>query len=229
MKIITVEDPIEYHIQGVNQTQVQPDKGYTFAGGLRAIVRQDPDIILIGEIRDLETAGIALEAALTGHMVLSTIHTNDAAGTIPRLVDLGVKPETVAPAMTMAMGQRLLRKLCESCKKKVPLEAKDEEKLREQTRAIRERFQLPAADATLSIFGPVGCAECNNIGYKGRIGVYEVFEVTRDMERLILDEASVTDIRDLAIKEGMVTMLQDGYLKVIQGITSIEEIHRVLG
>ncbi|MEK9208520.1 MAG: GspE/PulE family protein [Patescibacteria group bacterium] len=229
MKIITVEDPIEYHIKGVNQTQVEPSKGYTFAGGLRAIVRQDPDIILIGEIRDLETASIALEAALTGHMVLSTIHTNDAAGTIPRLVDLGVKPETVAPAMTMAMGQRLVRKLCESCKKKLPLEEKDLKKLQENIASISKRFELPEINASLPVYGPGGCSECNNIGYKGRIGVYEVFEVTRAMERLILENASVTDIRDLAIKEGMVTMLQDGYLKLIRGITSVEEIRRVLG
>ena len=229
MKIITVEDPIEYHIKGVNQTQVEPSKGYTFAGGLRAIVRQDPDIILIGEIRDLETAGIALEAALTGHMVLSTIHTNDAAGTIPRLIDLGTKPETVAPALTMAMGQRLLRRLCVSCKKKLPLEKNDAKKLEEQIAPISKRFDLSAASASSAVYGPVGCSKCNNIGYKGRVGVYEVFEVTRAMERLILDEASVTDIRDLAIKEGMVTMLQDGYLKLLEGITSIEEIHRVLG
>ncbi len=229
MKIITVEDPIEYHIKGVNQTQVEPSKGYTFAGGLRAIVRQDPDIILIGEIRDLETASIALEAALTGHMVLSTIHTNDAAGTIPRLIDLGAKPETIAPAMTMAMGQRLLRRLCVSCKKKLPLEEKDTQKLEEQIAPISKRFDLSATDASSAVYGPVGCGKCNSIGYKGRVGVYEVFEVTRAMERLILDEASVTDIRDLAIKEGMVTMLQDGYLKLLQGITSVEEIHRVLG
>ncbi len=229
MKIITVEDPIEYHITGINQTQVDPSKGYTFAGGLRAIVRQDPDIILIGEIRDLETGSIALEAALTGHMVLSTIHTNDAAGTVPRLIDLGVKPETIAPAMTMAMGQRLLRKLCENCKKKVAPDAKDLEKLRTGAAPIAKRFGLPTIGDDFQVFGPVGCEQCNNLGYKGRIGVYEVFEVTRDMEQLILKAASVTEIRDLAIKEGMVTMLQDGYLKLIEGITSFEEIHRVLG
>jgi type II secretory ATPase GspE/PulE/Tfp pilus assembly ATPase PilB-like protein len=229
MKIITVEDPIEYHIKGINQTQVEPDKGYTFASGLRAIVRQDPDIILIGEIRDLETAEIALNAALTGHTVLSTIHTNDAAGTIPRLVDIGAKPETIAPAMSMAMGQRLLRRLCENCKKKIQLDPADLEKLKEAAEPIRARFELPAIDAALPIFGPVGCEVCNNIGYKGRIGVYELFEVTREMERLILSRPAVSDIRDLAIKEGMVTMLQDGYLKLIQGTTSIEEIRRVLG
>ncbi len=229
MKIITVEDPIEYHIKGVNQTQVEPAKGYTFATGLRAIVRQDPDIILIGEIRDLETAEIALNAALTGHMVLSTIHTNDAAGTIPRLVDIGAKPETVAPALTMAMGQRLLRRLCQNCKKKQPLSTEDLAKLTGAIAGIRTRFNLPEVTDKHAFYGPVGCAECNNIGYKGRVGVYEVFEVTREMERLILANAAVSDIRDLAVKEGMVTMLQDGYLKLLDGTTSIEEVRRVLG
>jgi type IV pilus assembly protein PilB len=226
MKIITVEDPIEYHIKGVNQTQVEPDKGYTFANGLRAIVRQDPDIILIGEIRDQETAAIALEAALTGHMVLSTIHTNDAAGTIPRLIDIGVKPETIAPAMTMAMGQRLLRRLCEVCKKPLLIEEKDGAKMEEALKSVRAQFEIPQE---IVAYGPVGCTECNNIGYKGRVGVYEAFEVTREMEHLIISNPSVSDVRDLAVQQGMVTMLQDGYLKVSQGITSIEEIHRVLG
>jgi type IV pilus assembly protein PilB len=229
VKIITVEDPIEYHIKGINQTQVEPSKGYTFATGLRAIVRQDPDIILIGEIRDLETAEIALNAALTGHMVLSTIHTNDAAGTIPRLIDIGSKPETIAPALTMAMGQRLLRRLCEDCKKKVSLDPKDLEKLKKAVEPITKRFDLPTVDEHLPIYGPVGCEKCNGTGYKGRIGVYEVFAVTRDMERLIISTPSVSDIRDLAVTEGMVTMLQDGYLKLIQGTTAIEEVRRVLG
>ena len=229
VKIITVEDPIEYHIQGVNQTQVEPDKGYTFGSGLRAIVRQDPDIILIGEIRDLETAGIALEAALTGHMVLSTIHTNDAAGTVPRLVDIGIKPETIAPAVTMAMGQRLLRRLCLKCRKPQPLAGDELKRTIEQLTPIRERFKLPELNDKLSTYGPVGCSECNNTGYQGRVGVYEVFEVTRDMERLILSSPSVSDVRDQAIKDGMVTMLQDGYLKLVEGTTSVDEIHRVLG
>lgn len=229
MKIITVEDPIEYHIEGINQTQVDPAKGYTFAGGLRAIVRQDPDIILIGEIRDLETAGIALQAALTGHMVLSTIHTNDAAGTIPRLIDIGVKPDTVAPAVTMAMGQRLLRRLCPDCKKKITPPDDELQKLVAALSPIAERFNLPKLDASLTLYGPVGCDACSGIGYKGRVGVYEVFEVTRAMEKLILESASVTDIRDLAIKEGMVTMLQDGYLKLVEGTTAFDEVHRVLG
>ncbi|MCC6934512.1 MAG: type II/IV secretion system protein [Candidatus Yanofskybacteria bacterium] len=228
-KIITVEDPIEYHIKGINQTQVEPEKGYTFAGGLRAIVRQDPDIILIGEIRDLETADIAMEAALTGHLVLSTIHTNDAAGTIPRLLALGVKPETIAPALTMAMGQRLVRRLCQACKKEGRLSAEDQKRIGAEISPIAERFGLKAIGPDTSVWEPVGCQECNGIGYKGRVGVYEVFEVTREMERLILTAPSVTDIRDMAIQEGMVTMLQDGYLKMLEGATSLEEVRRVLG
>lgn len=229
MKIITVEDPIEYHLKGISQTQVDPGKGYTFAGGLRAIVRQDPDIILIGEIRDLETAEIALNAALTGHMVLSTIHTNDAAGTVPRLIDIGVRSEIIAPALTMAMGQRLLRRLCQECKKPLPLEPENLKKLQDSLESIRERFALPPVSEKTPIFGPGGCKECNEVGYKGRIGVYEVFEVTREMERIILSNPAVSDIRDLAQKQGMVTMLQDGYMKLVEGITTLEEIRRVLG
>ncbi len=229
VKIITVEDPIEYHITGVNQTQVEPDKGYTFASGLRAIVRQDPDVILIGEVRDLETADIALEAALTGHLVLSTIHTNDAAGTIPRLIDIGAKAETIAPALVMAMGQRLVRRLCAACRQQVKLSADDLKRVRDAVNPIRERFGIPELTATIPVFGPVGCPACNNTGYHGRIGVYEVFGMSRDMERLILTTPSVSDIRDLAIKDGMVTMLQDGYLRLLDGTTSLEEIRRVLG
>lgn len=228
-KIITVEDPIEYHISGISQSQVEPSKGYTFATGLRAIVRQDPDIILIGEIRDLETAEIALNASLTGHMVLSTIHTNDAAGTVPRLIDIGVKAETVAPALTMAMGQRLLRRLCQDCKVPMSLEPKDLEKFQTAVNPIRERFNLPEIDEQLPVYGPGdNCSACGGIGYKGRIGVYEVFEVGPEMERAILNKPAVSEIREMAIQNGMVTMLQDGYLKLIDGITSIEEIRRVL-
>lgn len=228
-KIITVEDPIEYHITGISQSQVEPSKGYTFATGLRAIVRQDPDIILIGEIRDLETAEIALNASLTGHLVLSTIHTNDAAGTVPRLIDIGVKPETVAPALTMAMGQRLLRRLCQKCKVQVTLTPKELKAFQEIMAPVRERFNLPEIDEHLPVYGPgEECEECGGIGYKGRIGVYEVLEVNPEMERAILSMPAVSEIRDMAIQNGMVTMTQDGYLKMIDGITSIEEIRRVL-
>ncbi len=228
-KIITIEDPIEYHITGISQTQVEPSKGYTFANGLRAIVRQDPDIILVGEIRDAETADIALNAPLTGHLVFSTIHTNDAARTVPRLVDLGIKPQIIAPAITMAMAQRLLRKLCGQCKKAAHPTDTELEKIQEQLEPIRSRFKLPKLDTTLEIYGPTGCQACNGLGYKGRIGVYEAFTIGKDMEKLILASPAISDVRDQATKEGMVTMAQDGYLKLLDGITSLEEIGRILG
>lgn len=230
-KIITIEDPIEYHIKGISQTQVDTKKGYSFANGLRAIVRQDPDIILVGEIRDEETADIALQAALTGHLVLSTIHTNDAAGTIPRLIDLGIKPEIIAPAINMAMAQRLVRKLCSNCKNQQKVDPKTLEKLRKTLAPIKNRFKLPGLDSSLRINVPSknGCKECNELGYKGRVGVFEAFVISKDMERLILKSPTISDIQGLVEKEGMITMLQDAYLKLLNGVTSIEEIERVLG
>lgn len=228
-KIITIEDPIEYHIEGISQTQVDAAKEYTFANGLRAIVRQDPDIILVGEIRDQETADIALNASLTGHLVFSTIHTNDAAGTIPRLIDLGIKPQTIAPAINMAMGQRLLRRLCEHCKIKNKPSPEQLAAIKEFLDPITKKFKLPTLDASLEVYFPGKCDECNQLGYKGRVGVYEAFIITRTMEKLILQSPAISDVRDTAVAEGMVTMLQDGYLKLVQGITSLDEIQRVLG
>lgn len=227
-KIITIEDPIEYHIEGISQTQVDVAKGYTFANGLRAIVRQDPDVILVGEIRDTETADIALHASLTGHLVFSTIHTNDAAGTIPRLLDLDIKPQTIAPAINMAMGQRLLRRLCEKCKILEKPEPDQLARIKEQLAPIAKRFGLPDMDESLKISYPGKCDDCNGLGYKGRVGVYEVFVISKAMEKLILNSPAISDIKELAVQEGMVTMLQDGFLKLIEGITSLEEIERVL-
>lgn len=228
-KIITIEDPIEYHIEDISQTQVDARKGYTFSNGLRAIVRQDPDIILVGEIRDSETANIALQAALTGHLVLSTIHTNDAAGTIPRLIDLGIRPQIIAPAINMAMAQRLVRKLCADCKKTVEVTEKDLKKIRKALEPIKEKLDLPDLSLKLKIGSPGKCRECNESGYKGRIGVFEAFEMSREMEKLILKSPPISEVRDLAIAEGMMTMMQDAYLKLIRGVTSFEEIERVLG
>jgi len=230
-KIITIEDPIEYHIKGISQTQVDNKKGYSFANGLRAVVRQDPDIILVGEIRDRETADIALQAALTGHLVLSTIHTNDSAGTIPRLIDLGIQPQIIAPAINMAMAQRLIRRLCPSCKTQKKVNHEELEKIQKNLMPIKTRFKLPKIDTLLKIYSPGkgGCKECNELGYKGRIGVYEAFIISKEMERLILKSPAISDVQELAEKEGMITMLQDAYLKLLDGITSIEEIERVLG
>ncbi|MBX4189819.1 GspE/PulE family protein [Candidatus Parcubacteria bacterium] len=227
-KIITIEDPIEYHITGISQTQVDPSKGYTFANGLRAIVRQDPDIILVGEIRDGETAEIALQAALTGHLVLSTIHTNDSAGTVPRLIDLKINPQVIAPAIHVAMAQRLVRKLCPQCKKEEELQEINSKKITELLTPIKDTFKL-SLSLPIKVYGPVGCKECNNTGYKGRTGVYEAFIITPELERLILSSPSISGIQALAVSQGMITMLQDAYLKLLEGVTSIEEIERILG
>ncbi len=224
LKIITIEDPVEYHIEGISQTQVEPAKGYTFAGGLRAIVRQDPDVILVGEIRDGETAEIAMQAALTGHLVFSTLHTNDAAGAIPRLIDLGVKPVSIAPALNAVIAQRLVRKLCQECKKKRVLTKEEYETLNKEL-AINHR----SLSEKTEIFNPGQCAACNFTGYKGRLGVFEIFEIDKEMESLILKSPAVSEMREAAMTKGMVTMLQDGYLKVLDGITSMEEVQRVLG
>ncbi len=228
-KIVTIEDPIEYHIAGISQTQVDPTKGYSFADGLRSIVRQDPDIILVGEIRDTETAEIALNAALTGHLVLSTIHTNDAAGTISRLIDLKVQPQIIAPAIRMAMAQRLLRRLCTNCKAKKPLESAELQKIKADLDPIVERFKVVSLAEGLEVSVPVGCDQCNNTGYKGRVGAYEAYHVTPEMEKLIMSNPAISAVTELAIQQGMVTMRQDAYLKLLEGMTSMEEIERILG
>lgn len=225
-KIITIEDPIEYHIEGISQTQINQKKGYTFANGLRAIVRQDPDIILVGEIRDKETADIALQAALTGHLVLSTIHTNNAAGTIPRLIDLGIQPQIIAPAIGLTIAQRLVRKLCPKCKRSVKATAEEFKKIKTVLGPIQERFHLSTSSP--NIYGPAKCKSCNLSGYTGRFGIFEMFPTSKAVERLIFTSPSISKIEELVITEGMVTMLQGAYLRIIEGITSFEEIERVL-
>jgi type II secretory ATPase GspE/PulE/Tfp pilus assembly ATPase PilB-like protein len=229
IKIITIEDPIEYHLQGVSQTQVAPEKGYTFSDGLRSIVRQDPDVILVGEIRDLETAKIGLQAALTGHLVLSTLHTNDAAGTIPRLVDLGTEPSSIAPALKMAVAQRLVRKVCKVC---AVLEAPTADQMAELKKGLTD---LPATVASPNLetakvakVKEGGCQACNFTGYRGRKGLYEAFLVDSEMERYILTNPPVSGIKELAVKKGMVTMWQAGLLDVAEGVTTFEELARVV-
>lgn len=228
MKIITIEDPIEYHVKNISQTQVNPKKDYTFSNGLRSIVRQDPDIILVGEIRDVETAEIALHASLTGHLVLSTIHTNSAAGVVPRLVDLGIRPQIIAPAINITLAQRLVRKLCENCKKPLKTGTQELAKISTILSPLKGRFDLPAFTEPITIYGPGKCSECNQSGYRDRIGVFEAFIVSKNIENLILTSPSMSAVEEMAIKEGMVTLLQDAYLKLLNGITSIEEIERVI-
>lgn len=232
IKIITIEDPIEYHLPGISQTQVEPAKGYDFASGLRAIVRQDPDVILVGEIRDLETADISLQAALTGHLVLSTLHTNDSAGTIARLVSLGAKPFNIAPALNMAVAQRLVRRVCPKCRTQSKPTPEEFSKIKDNLARIlpllnKKGLQLPAISETMPIPRAKGCDECNNTGYRGRIGIYEAFLIDDEMERFILKETSISGLKEMAQKKGMVTMYQDGLIKVIQGITTLDEVGRV--
>jgi len=230
IKIITIEDPIEYHIQGISQTQVDPSKGYTFASGLRSIVRQDPDVILVGEIRDKETAEIALQASLTGHLVLSTLHTNDAAGAVARLVDLGVETSSIAPALNIVIAQRLPRKVCKNCFR---LEKPSEEevlKIKTKLKNVKKDFLPPVFfEKDFKIPKAQGCENCNFTGYKGRIGIYEFFLVDDEIEKLIIKKPSMVEIRDKAIEKGMILMYQDGLIKVLEKMTTIEEIDRVVG
>ncbi len=228
VKTITIEDPIEYHLEGIEQTQVDPEAGYTFVNGLRSLLRQDPDVILIGEIRDLETAEIAMHAALTGHLVFSTLHTNEASGAIPRLVDLGVKPAVLAPAINLIIAQRLTRRLCEKCK--IPLKAGDDLKKKIGKfieglpgRLNREEFK------DFNLFKARGCDECNQTGYKGRIGIFELFLIDEEMGRLIVEESSEAEIKKSALKKGMLTMQQDGILKTLKGVTTLEEVEKITG
>jgi len=228
LKIITIEDPIEYKLQGIEQTQVDVKSGYTFANGLRAIVRQDPDVILVGEMRDLETVDIGLNAALTGHLVFSTLHTNDAPGAISRMVQLGAKKEVIAPALNLVIAQRLIRRLCSNCKKEIPINDELIQQIKNIFR-ILPKDKHPIIDEKIKIYQAQGCEKCNYIGYKGRIAVFEMMEINADMQQLIIQNPSIPEIKKKAIVNGMKTLLQDGYIKILKGITSIEEVERVVG
>lgn len=229
-KIITIEDPIEYRLPGIEQTQTNPSVDYTFAKGLRAIVRQDPDVILVGEIRDKETAEISMQAALTGHIVFSTLHSNDAVGSVPRLIDLGVKPEIVGPALSMIIAQRLVRRLCEKCRKRITLSKMDKKKYARfvsglPSRVSKERF----VEDKIEVCEAGGCKTCGGLGYKGRVGVFEFLDAGAEFEEAILKEFSEVNLRRIAKHQEMVTMQQDGILKVLSGVTTFEEVERVTG
>ena len=219
INVITVEDPVEYRLPGINQVQVNPKAGLTFAGALRSILRSDPDVVLLGEIRDHETAQIAIEAALTGHLVLSTLHTNDAPSAVTRLTEMGIEPFLVGSATDCVLAQRLARRLCTKCKE--PYEPSSGEL------AAASFPWLPGEELPV-LYRPVGCSTCAKTGYKGRLALHEVMSVTEDVERLAVERASSTDIAALARKQGMATLREDGWAKVIQGVTSIEEILRVV-
>lgn len=225
VKIITLEDPIEYHLPGIVQTQVN-EKGYTFLEGLRAAVRQDPDIIMIGEIRDGETASIAINSALTGHLVFSTLHTNDAAGTFPRLIDLGVNSTIIPSALRVSMAQRLVRKLCPYCRKEVSVEGTAKTEIEMTLAGIEDKSLMPKD--TSKMWLPVGCDKCNKTGYKGRVGLYEAILMNQNIEKAVQSALSDREIWEAAKGQGLLTMKQDGVVKVLDGTTSYEELQRVI-
>ena len=229
IKIITIEDPIEYHLKGISQTQVNPQKGYDFASGLQSIMRQDPDVILVGEIRDSETCQIALQAALTGHLVFSTLHTNDAAGTVSRLISLEGDLKNIGPAVNMAVAQRLLRKVCSKCNRLETVSPKELGKLKAGLKGLPKEVKIPKLTGGLKLPSIKGCQACNSTGYRGRVGVFETILMDESMEKFILKNPSIASFREEAIKKGMVTMYQDGLIKVLQGETTIEEVERVTG
>lgn len=230
-KIITLEDPVEYKLKGINQSQIDHSRGYSFAEGLRSILRQDPDIIMVGEIRDFETADAAIQAALTGHLVISTLHTNSASGAIPRFLSMGVKPFLLTPSLNAIIGQRLVRRVCPSCPVKDELDAETQARVQEalSTVSAADLGDLAGKNAAdIPFMKGAGCKECHGLGFKGRIGVYEIMAMSKALQALI-DSGSVSEsaIQEVATKEGMITMLQDGLLKAARGMTTVGEVMRV--
>jgi len=221
INIMTLEDPIEYKIAGVNQVQINPGAGLTFASGLRSFLRQDPNVILVGEIRDQETADLAVQAALTGHLVFSTLHTTDASGALPRMLDMGAEPYLLASSITAIMAQRVLRRIHQSCR----VDYIPEDKIVDEIKSTLGNIWKPVGQ--VKFYKGKGCAECGNTGYYGRVAVFEVLPVSEKISRLILERSSSADIEHTAKEEGMVTMKQDGYMKVVEGVTSVEEVLRV--
>lgn len=229
VNVVTVEDPVEYQMKGVNQVQVNVQAGLTFASALRSFLRQDPNVIMVGEIRDTETAELAINAALTGHLVFSTLHTNDASGVPPRLLDMGAEPFLLVSSLNCVVGQRVLRKVCKECVSEMEI---PEDKLAELKNTlgpifnmIEDKFKKDGKKLTLPKI--VGCEKCNNTGYLGRVAIYEVMPITEKISKLIVEKAAASDIQKLAMEEGMLTMKQDGYVKVLEGVTSMDEVIRV--
>jgi len=220
VNIMTLEDPVEYQMTGITQTQVNPQAGLTFASGLRSFLRQDPDVIMVGEIRDTETAELAIQASLTGHLVFSTLHTNSAAGALPRLLDMKAEPFLLASSMTCVVGQRVVRKICPHCREAYtpPVEIQED---------IKKILGPLLKSQTIELYKGKKCQECNGTGYSGRIGIFEVLTVSEKIGRLILERAPSSKIETQAREDGMITMKQDGYLKVVEGATSLEEVLRV--
>ena len=217
-KIITIEDPVEYQLGGVNQIHVKPQIGLTFANGLRSIVRQDPDVIMVGEIRDAETAEIAVQAALTGHLVFSTLHTNDAAGAISRLLEMGVQDYLLSSSLLCVLAQRLVRRLCPGCRKEVPFTGAD---------SVAPALGIQNGESLRMVWEAVGCRSCSGTGYLGRVGIYELLPVTSEINKIIVQRADANAIRNLAVEQGMRLLRDDGWDKVRQGATTVAEVLRV--
>lgn len=229
LKIITLEDPIEYHLTGVTQTQVESEQGYTFASGLRAILRQDPDVVLVGEIRDQETAETAIHAALTGHIVFSTLHTNDAAGAIPRFIDMGANPTILSAALIDVMAQRLLRRVCKECQEEYTPSAEEKEKIKKALEGLPKEVTLPDIGKDFKLVRGKGCAKCSKTGYKSRVGVYEIIHIDAAMEKIIAKSPSHAEVLEQAKQSGFVSMYQDGVIKILQGVTTFEELDNIVG
>lgn len=227
VNILTLEDPVEYRIESINQSQVHSAIGYDFASGLRAVVRQDPDIVMLGEIRDSETADMAVHAALTGHIVLSTLHTNDAAGAFPRLIDMGIEPFLITSSVHTVIAQRLARKVCPDCKEKISLSDAELEEIEVEIRKMPKEQRDEIEGKPREFWRGKGCDTCDGKGYKGRIGIFEVLNVTEEIRQLVLKRSSGATISEVAVHDGMVTMVQDGILKALRGDTTIEEVWRV--
>jgi type IV pilus assembly protein PilB len=236
VNIVTLEDPVEIQIEGVNQVQVNPEVGLTFATGLRSFLRQDPDIIMVGEVRDSETANLATQAALVGRLVLSTVHTNSAAGAFPRLIDMGVEPFLIASTVNLVIGQRLIRVLCE-CKEQYEANEEVMKELHEildplngvtlYDESNNSKVHFGPETQNVTLFKPVGCPKCNDTGYIRRTGIFEALEMTEEIGKIVMKKSSIGEIFRAAVEGGMITMVQDGYLKVLEGITSLEEVMRV--
>lgn len=226
-KVITLEDPIEYHLKGITQSQINQKRGFTFASGLRSILRQDPDVVMVGEIRDLETAETAAQAALTGHVLLSTLHTNSALETIPRLINIGLPPFMVAPSLHMVVAQRLVRKLCEHCKLKSPITEAERKEIQTVMDEIVKVDPAIKCDLPAELWHPRECKQCSHTGYAGRLPVHEILLVDDDMRELILKNAGLKELTAMARKNGMLMMKEDGILKVLANETTLEEVHRV--
>lgn len=229
INIVTLEDPIEYYIEGINQSHVRPEIGYTFASGLRSILRQDPDVIMVGEIRDGETAELAIHAALTGHLLFSTLHTNDALGVVPRLIDMGSEPFLLASTLNAVIAQRLARRICDNCKESISLPKDVEDEVREELGKVAKSYLPKGVDLSkpLTFYKGKGCPRCNGNGYSGRVAVAEIMVVDHHMEKVIEDGFPIEKVEEVLIKQKMLRLRQDGFLKALEGLTTIAEVKRI--